>query len=68
MTRLSLTPTRPTSSAVVPFKAPLVALITPNAALSRASVMRLLEEGHDIASIAVFHGRQTRKVSSPRFA
>jgi hypothetical protein len=59
MTRLSTTPTSP-STALVPYTPPLVALITPNAALSRATVMRLLEDGHDIASIAVFHNRAGR--------
>jgi hypothetical protein len=61
-------PATTTSTALVPYKAPLVALITPDAALSRAAVMRLLEDGHDIASIATFHKRQTRRVASPRFA
>jgi hypothetical protein len=59
---------QPTSTALVPYKAPLVALMTPNAPVSRAMVMRLLEDGHDIASIAYFHKRQTRRVASPRFA
>lgn len=35
--------------------APLVALITPNRALSRQAVARLIEEGHDVGAIAEFY-------------
>lgn len=44
-----------TTTALVPYKAPLVALITPGAAISRATLARLLEDGHDVTAIARFH-------------
>lgn len=43
------------STALIPYVAPLVALITPNAPISRAALLRLLEDGHDVTAIARFH-------------
>jgi hypothetical protein len=47
----------------VPYSAPLVALITPNGAVSRSTIQALLDDGHDISSIAVFHGRAAHKAN-----
>lgn len=44
-----------TSTALVPYKAPLVALITPGGPVTRVQLIQLIAEGHDVSSIATFH-------------